>query len=82
VKSREEFEARAIRDAEKAIYAPPGWWGGWRDVHGPSGERVRFTGSAWVFSVEGTTVSRHDSRAFAIGKARKHAAAKLTQAST
>jgi hypothetical protein len=72
--TREEFCVKAIRDAEKGLYLPPGWWGKYVDVHGPHGLRVRFS-SCWVLSRDGKVVSKHDSRAVAIAKARKLAAA-------
>lgn len=72
--TREQFTAKALRAAERAIRVPPGWWGTWRDVYSPSGTvRIRFSnhGRCWVIRHNGIVVSRHDSRSFAIAKARK-----------
>lgn len=70
--TRKEFEAKAIREAEKALGVPAGWWGTWRDVRGPRGVRVRYSGRfTWTLSQRGKRISKHDSRSFAITKARK-----------
>lgn len=73
-----EFVAKTIRAAERELQVPVGWWGTWRDVTNGK-ERVRLSRNAWILSTtrgQGTrsravVVSRHDSRAFAIAKARK-----------
>lgn len=76
--TKEDFDAKALRAAERAIGVPPGWWGTWRDVRGPLGQRVYFSSGAWVVARSSISFpgrwlrrSRHDSRSFAIGKARK-----------
>ena len=71
--TRHEFEKHAIRIAERNLGVPPGWWGNYADVHGPAGERVYKVRESfvWAVSIRGTHVSRHDSRAGAIAKARK-----------
>ena len=74
--TRQQFEQRAILLAERTLGIPPGWWGTYRDVHGPAGERARAVGYGspdWVVSWRGTVMSRHDSRAGAIAKARRYA---------
>ena len=68
--TRAEFVRRATRAEEKRLEIPAGWWGTWRDVEGPRGVRVRFTGSRWVVRRHGSVISRHDVRAGAIKKAR------------
>lgn len=72
--TRRQFEEAAVRIAERNLGLPPGWWGTYRDVHGPAGERVlkRQRGlSGWIVSFRGEVVSLHDSRSGAIAKARK-----------
>lgn len=69
--TRKEFEAKAIRDAEKALGLPAGWWGTWRDMHGPQGQRVRFSGRYWTVILNGVRVSQHGPRSGAIAKARR-----------
>lgn len=67
--TRKDFETKAIREAEKKLGVPAGWWGTWRHVRGPNGAEVKFAASgAWVLRQSGAIVSKHDSRAFAIGK--------------
>ena len=66
--TRREFEARAIRNAERYLGVPAGWWGTWRDVT-DGVARVRFTGRAWRLWRRGKKVSDHDSRSGAIRKA-------------
>jgi hypothetical protein len=75
--TREQFIERATRAAERSIAAPPGWWGTWRDVRGPDGQRVHFSTGVWQIARASVSrpgkwirISRHDSRAFAIRKAR------------
>lgn len=68
--TRKTFEAKAIRAAEQQLRIPPGWWGTYRDVQGPEGERVRFSGSYWVARVDGVHIGRYDSRSYAITKAK------------
>ena len=71
--TRHEFEKHAIRIAERNLGVPPGWWGNYADVHGPAGERVyKVRGSSgWAVSLRSKVISRHDSRSYAIAKARK-----------
>lgn len=65
--TREQFEARAIRKAEREVVAPHGWWGTFLDLHGPAGERVRYAGDGrWISSLNGASRKAHDSRAAAI----------------
>jgi hypothetical protein len=69
--TRDEFEAKAIRAAEKALRIPAGWWGTYRDVcawYGTLFVRVRFSVSYWVLSIDGKVASKHDSRGSAISK--------------
>ena len=78
--TREQFIARAVKDAERTIDAPPGWWGIWRDMRGPNGERVRFApgvrphgalNDAWTATNRDGSKSRHGSRAAAVKAAVK-----------
>ena len=69
--TRAQFEERAIREAEKRLGIPVGWWGTYSNVFGPAGERVYFYAPGWTVKFRGQMVSRHDSRAYAIAKARK-----------
>lgn len=73
--TREQFIAKATRNAERHLRIPPGWWGTYRDVRGPGGRRVRFGQMngcrGWIVSVGGKTISGHSSRPSAIAKARK-----------
>lgn len=66
--NREQWVEKAVREAERKIGVPRGWWGTWTHVHGP-GVSVRFGGRAWVIRANGRIVSRHDSRVGAIRKA-------------
>ena len=68
--TRAWFEKRAIRKAEQRLGVARGWWGTYADVHGPAGERVRRSGWVWIVSQDGVVVSRHESRRYAIAKAR------------
>jgi len=68
--TREQFIARAVRAMERSVGAPAGWWGTWRDVTNGTA-RVLFSSGAWTVSLRGKRVSRHDSRAHALAKARK-----------
>lgn len=70
--TRKEFEKKAIREAEKTLGVPEGWWGNWRHVQGPKGVEVKFlAGGGWALKQKGKIVSKHDSRSFAIGKGKK-----------
>lgn len=70
--TRQQFIDKAVRAAERKLIIPFGWWGTWRDVHGPAGQRVRFSGLCWVVSsAHRGVIGRYESRAGAIGKARK-----------
>lgn len=68
--TREHFVARAVRDEERRLDLPVGWWGTYREIYGPDGIRVRFSGQAWVVRSGDLIVSRHDSRHYAITKAK------------
>lgn len=75
--TRQQFIDRATRDAERALHVPPGWWGTYRDVRGPDDQRVHFSGGAWTVARASVSksgswlrISRHDSRTFALRKAR------------
>lgn len=68
--TREKFIDSAVREAERKLGVPAGWWGTYRDVRGPGGRRVYF-GNGWAVSIRGKVISRHDSRAGAIAKARR-----------
>ena len=39
--TRKIWEKKVIREAERALGVPAGWWGAWRDVFGPGGAHVR-----------------------------------------
>lgn len=70
--TRKDFETKAIREAEKKLGVPAGWWGTYRHVHGPNGAEVKFAqNGAWTLRQNGAIVSKHDSRAFAINKGKK-----------
>jgi len=71
--TRDQFVAKAARAAEKTLGLPDGWWGTWREVRGPFGQRVSWSTSrrCWNVWKRGMLISRHDSRDFAISKARK-----------
>jgi hypothetical protein len=72
--TRDEFERQAIREAERRLGVPAGWWGDYRHVRGPRGIEIRFVrsrGGHWVLRQRGEIVSRHDWRAGAIRKAVK-----------
>ena len=48
------------------------WTGKYRCMVGPNGTIMRWSGSCWIIrSEDGKLVSRHDSRAYALKKARK-----------
>jgi len=68
---RRYFVEAAVRPAEEALGVPPGWWGSYRDVAGPDGQRVRLSRGTWIVRFRGKLVSRHDSRSYAIKAARK-----------
>jgi len=68
--TRKQFEQRAVREAERGIGVPADWWGTWKDVRGPNGERVRFSGRCWTVSLDGQRISQHDSRAYAMRRAK------------
>ena len=69
--TRVEFIARAIKEAERAIGFPSGWWGRWRDATNGTG-RVHWSGRVWFISWRsGKRISRHDSKVSAIRKASK-----------
>jgi hypothetical protein len=68
--TRREFVDKAKFAAERRLGIPTGWWGTWTDVTNGV-VRVTFTRRWWRVSCAGRTVSRHDSRSFAIAKARK-----------
>lgn len=69
--TREQFVARATRVAERALHLPPGWWGTYRDIHGPLGQRVLWSSGAWTVSSCGDRVGRYGTRTYALAKARK-----------
>ena len=73
--TRKKFIDSAVREAERKLGVPAGWWGTYRDVRGPGGRRVYF-GSAngcrgWIVSINGKPITAHDSRSGAIAKARR-----------
>ena len=76
MKTRQDFIERAIRDAERRFALPRDWWGTWTEIHAPLPSKVvlRWSARCWVLRDGSGGVSRHDSRANAIAKARKHAA--------
>lgn len=68
--TRDQFVTRATREAEKKLGVPTGWWGTYRDVRGPGGERVFFSSGAWtVLGLAGRRLGRSDSRTNAIRRA-------------
>jgi len=67
--TREQFIARAVREAENRLHFPRGWWGTWQQAHGPNGERVFFSNGGWTVVRRDGTKSRHDSRIYAFKKA-------------
>jgi hypothetical protein len=68
----EEFEKRAIRKAQRSLGIPDGWWGTREIVEGPGGVRVSWTrNGVWIIRVYGKIISKHNSRSFAIAKAKK-----------
>lgn len=70
--TREKFVEKAVKEYERNLRIPVGWWGTWRDVYGPKGERVRFSGAfTWTVSLNGERISVHGSREGAINAARK-----------
>ena len=69
--TRKQFVEQAVREHERRNSLPEGWWGSWRSIYGPNGQAVRFSGHAWIVRLRGVLVSRHDSRDWAIAKARK-----------
>jgi hypothetical protein len=74
MKTRKDFERKAIREAERKLGVPAGWWGDYQHVRGPRGVAVRFAasrGGHWILRQRGAIVSRHDSRAVAIRKGAK-----------
>jgi hypothetical protein len=71
-----KFAARAVRELERHESLPRGWVGGWRDACSPGGYRVHFSAGAWTLSFRGGRVSRHESRAGALLKAKKLAGRK------
>lgn len=77
--TRADFVAKAVRTAERALHVPPGWWGIYRDVHGPKGQQVTFSkhSFSWIVTVKekGTSkrkeIGKYGTRGGAIGKARR-----------
>ena len=68
--TRKQFEAKAIREAERMLGVPAGWWGTWQHVQGPGNVHVRHGFSnRWTIRQGTVLVSRHDSRSGAIAKA-------------
>lgn len=73
VLSRLDFTKKAVKEYEKKLGLPEGWWGDtWRHVYGPSGIAISFSGQAWIFRVGKKLISRHDDRTSAIRKAKKY----------
>lgn len=56
--TRKQFEAKAIREAERKIGAPPGWWGTYRDLSGPGGVRVRKASMSWTLRKNGKFIAK------------------------
>ena len=72
ITSREEFVAAAVREAERRLNVPAGWWGTYKHVRAPGGAAVRSGLNGWrIYGATGRFVSAHDSRAYAIKKAAK-----------
>lgn len=67
----DKFVADAKLAATRKLGIPRDWWGVWRSVYGPNGTRVFFSSGGWTVTHGGVRISRHDSRTFAISKARK-----------
>lgn len=70
--TRKEWEKAVLRREEKYLGLPPGWWGGYHEIESPRGVRVRWTGGlCWIVrDSSGKIVSKHDSRAAALRKAK------------
>lgn len=68
--TKKEFEAKAVRDAEKRLEVPHGWWGTWKTIYGPHGERVTCSRGVWIIRCGKLLIGRSDSRASAIRRAR------------
>lgn len=65
-----EFERKAIKAARTRLEIPNGWWGEWSDITNGV-VRVKRNGLVWTIVRRGKVISRHDSRTFAIAKARR-----------
>lgn len=69
--TRREFERRAIRQAEKDARLPTGWFGTYRHAQSGTGVDVKWMRDHWNVYDGVKIVSKHDSREFAIKKARR-----------
>ncbi len=70
-KTRAEFEAKAIRDAEKAEELPKGFWGTRSKAQGPNNVEVKELRGAWKVFQNEEEVSKHEDRVAAFRKAVK-----------
>ena len=72
--TRKEWEKKALRQAERDLGVPEGWWGDYQTIYAPNGASVRFSRvrSSWVVrDRKAAIVSTHDGRDGAIRKAKK-----------
>lgn len=56
--TREQFEAKLIRQGERALGIPSGWWGTRANFRSPYGVRVVRSGSLWAVLVNSSVVAR------------------------
>lgn len=68
--TKREFAFKALRAYERHLGIPFGWWGTYRDFTN-GGLRVLFGSTTWTLSARGKVISRYDSRAGAINRARR-----------
>ncbi len=86
VMTRKAWETKALREAERKLGVPEGWWGTYVQIETPHGIRVRFSGRDWIVrNREGAVVTRRSTRTSAIAAAKKlvrDASQKLAVSST
>ena len=72
--TRKQFEAQAIRDAQRRLGVPIGssWHGTYSDVIIGNGFRIRCSGySKWILRHDGKVVGNYSNKAGALSKAKK-----------
>lgn len=71
--TRAEWLTKIVRDSERKLEVPAGygWYGAWRHVSNGFVSVKLMPGGAWAVRRGTETISRHDSRAYAIRKASK-----------